>query len=327
MNRKFNHPIIKIIIRFISIFSGIIGIVWFALYLGQKSIHYSIEFILFTFSTALIVIIRHRLQSYKIETEEKGKIIKSMESTIRQMDEETQKLKEERDGLSKELQHKITGIDERLDSSIVDLVFEAPKDIVDIEKDLYYSKLFYYAEIDKDGNYEAVYERYGKRIEDGLTKFLRIQTSASYPVESFKGLGVRAFSIFTGKELEIKPVDDRNKYRKVYDIFLDPVVKQGDDFAIKWLFTWPHCVASRHDGDGINLKVFKKGHVDEVSHTLVFPFEVGRPLLQEVLDNKVRDCEIQPLYPEKKDSKYIYSYKIPRPKTEGYIISWFAPEY
>ena len=319
MNRRFNRHIIKIIIKFISIFSGIVGIIWFALYLGQKSIHYSIEFILFTFSIAFLIIIQQKPRSYKIETEEKQKIIKSLEEKIENMVREKERLLEE-------LRQKspLIKVEKGLDAYSINLDLETSKELID--EDHNYARLVYYAEINRQGDYKARYERYGKRINDGITKFSKIQTGASSPV-LYKDLKIRAFNIKNNKRLHDECEDD-NLYKKIYKIYLDPAPKNLEDFAIGWTFTWPHCVGGKRDSDTINLKVFRKGCIDKLEHTLVFPFEIHHLLLEEVIEgrDKLVDCEVQPRL-EVKGGKFYYSYAIPRPKADGYLFSWFAPEH
>lgn len=296
-----------------------VGIVWFALYLGQKSIHYSVEFILFTLSIALIVIMWQGSRSYKIETDEKEKIIKSLEIKIENMTKEKEKLPEGFRQKSPAIK-----VEEGLDGYSINLDLETPSELTD--NDHHYAKLVYYAEIDREGNYKARYERYGTRTNEGMTKFLTIQTGASFPV-LYKDLRIRAFSIKNNKRLHDECIDD-NLYKKIYRIYLDPASKKLEDFAIKWTFIWPHCVGGKRDSDTINLKVFRKGNIDELVHTLVFPFEIHHPLLQEVIEEKDKpvDCEVQPGL-EIKGGKFYYFYAIKKPKVDGYLFSWFAPEH
>lgn len=57
MKDKSEYGIVKTIVKFIGILSGIVGIIGFALFLGQKSIHYSIEFILLILCVLFLIII------------------------------------------------------------------------------------------------------------------------------------------------------------------------------------------------------------------------------------------------------------------------------
>lgn len=271
------------------------------------------------FSGGTLLIALQSWWAYKIQTDEKGKIIKSLDEKLQNMGKEKSKLLED-------LRQKspVVKVERGLDAYSINLDLETPQELVD--EDHHYTKLVYHAEINRKGDYKARYERYGKRLTEGMTKSLLIQTGASSSV-LYNDLGIRAFNAKTDKRFRDECVDD-NMYKKMYRIHLDPAAKKFEEFAIGWTFMWPRCAGGKRDSDTINLKGFKKGSVDEIVHTLVFPFEVSHPLLQEIVgeSDKPVDCAVQPKLTVK-DGKYYYSYTIKKPRVDGYLFSWFTPEY
>lgn len=61
---KYKYGIFKTIVRFIGIFSSIVGVFWFALYLGGISIHYIIEFVLLFLCIILLITVLKLKHNY-----------------------------------------------------------------------------------------------------------------------------------------------------------------------------------------------------------------------------------------------------------------------
>lgn len=238
--------------------------------------------------------------------------------------EELERLKHEKAGLEEELHKRFpkVNVPPELDQYSINLDLEAPTDLIDHAH--HYSRLVYSSEIDYEGNYKARYERHGTRVVDGVTTALKIQTGASYPIR-FAQLQMRAYNPRTGRQLKIEILDD-DLYRKKYSIYLDTPVRKFDSFDVAWEFIWSHACAGEHDSDTINLAVFKRDAIDEMEHTLVFPFEIPRVLLQELPRDGRRlfVSDVQPTKREQK-GKFYYSYTIKKPKVAGYLISWLIP--
>lgn len=246
------------------------------------------------------------------------------DETISRYKEELESLRREKAQLEEKLKNMMSKIHvaKGLDQYVINLVFEPLANAID--KENHYTKLVYKAKIDKEGNYKAKYEMHGVRVIEGLTKELIIQTGASFPID-YEQLGLKAYNLKTGKGLRDECLDDSERYRKIHAIYLDPIPKKLEPFSVGWEFTWPHCCAGQFEFDIINLRVFEQG-VDELEQIITFPFEIRSPLLQEAQEgvDKLLDSEVQPVS-NKEDGKFVYSYRIKKPKALGYVFTWVAP--
>ena len=197
-----------------------------------------------------------------------------------------------------------------------------------VDFDHRYSRLIFSAFVDSTGNYHGVYERYGKRVTNGQTESITIQTGASSAIR-YEELNVKALDR-SRNPLSTRVLDDDHTYRKVYQIYLKKPVQKKRTFGIKWTFTWPSCVRLETNSDTINLRPFKRG-IDKLTHFIAFAFPVRYVELWEfrgkkcqrslIVLQRLRSAELKKFQGAEFGYKYTVKYTAPG-RADGYLLTW-----
>ncbi|NVM54920.1 MAG: hypothetical protein HWN66_14545 [Candidatus Helarchaeota archaeon] len=219
MKNIFREGIIKTLVKFIAIFSGLVGIAGFAFFLWQKSLHYSIEFLLFTFSIILLMIVL-RLRG----------MLTHLSSEY---------------SMSQELHYEHLAL----------TYFTSPDHLIEDDTHRFLLREEHFEIKGKDAFFN--YRLRGHNASSSPSKFIRQKISDDSPIEVDR-LGFEAIDNQSKMPLEWKVIKDQT-YVKHIEIYFTCPLSPGDSFDISFSYKLYGSFTRKADYTFFPEHIYKKG--------------------------------------------------------------------